>query len=122
VSTKTPTPQEIAHWLAKLGRQLDDAVEELGNLSDQAARATSDAEIAFARAFLEAEGQPMDIRRQLAVKAAADKRFEADLLNRRIVTQREAIKVLHSKVDTGRTASANVRAELSTLGTVGSAP
>jgi hypothetical protein len=122
VSGTSPTPQEIARWLAKLGRQLDDAVEELERLSDKAAQAVSDAEVAYARVFLATEGEPMDIRRQKAILAAADKRFEADRLNRSITTQREAIKVLHSKVDTGRTASANVRAELSTLGTVGSAP
>lgn len=110
-----PSPNEIAHWLGELTRQLDAKVTEYAQLSDDAAAARRDAEVAFARAFLAADG-PMDIRRQIAMEKAADKRFGADVADRKVAACKEAIKALHLKIDVGRTASANVRAELAALG------
>lgn len=110
-----PTPNDIARWLAELTRQLDAKVQEYANLSDEASAARRDAEVAFARAFLQGEGA-MDARRQQAMLAAADKRFGADLAERKVSSCKEAIRALHLKIDVGRTASANVRAELTALG------
>lgn len=116
--TAPPSPNDIARWLGELTRQLDAKVREYANLSDEAAAARRDAEVAFARAFLQAEGA-MDARRQVAMLQAADKRFGADIAERKVASCKEAIRALHLKIDVGRTASANVRAELATLGSVG---
>lgn len=113
-----PSPNDIAKWLASLTRQLDAKVTEYANLSDEAAAARRDAEVAFARAFLTAEGA-MDIRRQIAMERAADKRWAADVAERKVAACKEAIRALHLKIDVGRTASANVRAELTALGAGG---
>ena len=110
-----PDAHEIARWLAELTRQLDAKVTEYAQLSDAAAAARRDAEVAFARAFLTADG-PMDIRRQIAMEKAADKRFGADVAERKVAACKEAIRALHLKNDVGRTASANVRAEMTALG------
>jgi hypothetical protein len=110
-----PSPSDIAAWLAQLTRQLDAKIGEYAQLSDEAATAHRDAEVAFARAFLNAEGA-MDARRQVAVLEAADKRFGADIAERKVAACKEAIRALHLKIDVGRTASANVRAELTALG------
>jgi len=119
---QNPTPNDIARWLAELTRQLDLKVIEFANLSDEAAGTRRDAEVAFARAFLNAEGA-MDTRRQVAMLQAADKRFGADIAERKVAACKEAIRALHLKIDVGRTASANVRAELAALGTTaGSTP
>jgi hypothetical protein len=115
VSPSPPTPNDIAAWLGKLIRQLDAKIGEYTQLSDEAAAARRDAEVAFARAFLGAEGA-MDVRRQIAMRDAADKRFGADIAERKVSACKEAIRALHLKVDVGRTASANVRAELTALG------
>lgn len=114
-SVPPATPSDIAKWLGQLIRQLDAKISEYANLSDEAANARRDAEVAFARAFLEAEGA-MDARRQTAMLAAADKRFGADIADRKVAACKEAIRALHLKVDVGRTASANVRADLAALG------
>jgi hypothetical protein len=117
-----PTSNEIAAWLGKLIRQLGAKVTEYAQLSDEAAAARSLAEVAFARCFLNAEGA-MDTRRQIAMHEAANERFGADVAERKVAACKEAIRALHLKIDVGRTASANVRAELAALGTTaGSTP
>lgn len=120
MSPAAPTPSDIARWLVELGRQLDAKVTEYADLGDEAAAARRDAEVAFARHFLQAEG-PMDIRRQVAIEHAADKRFAADIAERKVAACKEAIRALHLKIDVGRTASANVRAEIALAGS-GAAP
>jgi hypothetical protein len=110
-----PTANEIAHWLGELTRQLDAKVTEYAQLSDEAATARRDAEVAYARKFLAVDG-PVDARKQEAILHAADKRFGADVAERKVAACKEAIRALHLKIDVGRTASANVRAELSALG------
>jgi hypothetical protein len=116
----TPTPTDIARWLVELGRQLDAKVSEFARLGDDAAATRRDAEVAFARAFLQSDG-PMDVRRQIAIGQAADKRFAADVAERKVAACKEAIKALHLKIDVGRTASANVRAEIA-LASAGATP
>ena len=118
--TSTPTPTDIARWLVELGRQLDAKVQEFAVLGDEAAATRRDAEVAFARAFLQAAGS-MDTRRQIAIMQAADKRFAADVAERKVAACKEAIKALHLKIDVGRTASANVRAEIA-LASAGATP
>ena len=115
MSASTPTANDIARWLVELGRQLDAKVTEYANLGDEAATARKDAEVAFARAFLNAEGA-MDVRRQVAIELSADKRFAADVAERKVSACKEAIRALHLKIDVGRTASANVRAEIALAG------
>ena len=109
------SPTDIAKWLGQLIRQLDAKVAEYAQLSDEAAAARKHAEVSFARAFLGATGS-MDLRRQIAMRDAADARFGADIADRKVAACKEAIRALHLKVDVGRTASANVRAELTALG------
>ena len=119
-TTVPPTTNEIASWLGVLIRQLDAKIVEYAQLSDEAAEARRIAEVAFARSFLNAEG-PMDARRQIAMHEAADARFGADVAERKVAACKEAIRALHLKIDVGRTASANVRAELAVLGTTAGA-
>jgi hypothetical protein len=117
-----PSANEIATWLGVLIRQLDAKVLEYAQLCDEAAEARRIAEVAFARCFLNAEGA-MDARRQIAMHEAANERFGADIAERKVSACKEAIRALHLKIDVGRTASANVRAELAALGsTAGSTP
>lgn len=112
---RVPTPNEIAAWLVELGRRLDDKVTEYAELGEEAAEAKSKAEVAFARHFLGAEGA-MDMRKQIAVLDAADERFAADVAERKVSACKEAISALRLKIDVGRTASANVRAEIALAG------
>jgi hypothetical protein len=117
-ATAPPSTHQIASWLGTLIRQLDAKITEYAQLSDEAAEARRMAEVAYARAFLNAAGA-MDFRRQIAMVEAANERFGADVAERKVAACKEAIRALHLKIDVGRTASANVRAELATLGSGG---
>lgn len=102
----------IGENLAQLARELDRLVVEYNSLSKQAAVAKAEAEKAYARAFLEAQG-PMDARHQQAKLAAADERWRADLADRQVASTKEAIRALHARLDVGRTMAASTRAEAS---------
>ena len=109
------TPNLIASILINLSRELRALVIEYKRLGRKAAGARKDAEVAFARAFMTASG-PMDERRQIAMDAAADARFKADLADREVASCKAAIQALHADIDVARTLSATTRDELKTLG------
>lgn len=105
----------IVRQLGQLSRDLDKAVEKLGELEEIAVDAKCDYEVAFAKVFGSAAGSVED-RKQLAT-------IEVDALSRVsgkaaavVRLQKESIKALHARLDTGRTMSANVRAEVSLAG------
>lgn len=107
-----PSLDKIGENLGELSRQLDQLVARHDDLQQQAAKAKSDAETAYARAFLAAQG-PMDARHQQAKLAAADERWHADLADRQVAASKEAIRALHARLDVGRTMAASTRAEAS---------
>ncbi|MER7213542.1 MULTISPECIES: hypothetical protein [Streptosporangium] len=102
--------------LIALSREGRDRIKELKALNKQAAEAKANAEVTFARAFMNAEGRPMDERRQIAMLAAADARFQADLAEREVAAFKKAIDAARDDLEVARTISANVRDELKTLG------
>ena len=105
------TPSDIAKRLVGLSRHLRAAVKELRRLGQAAAVAKRDAEVAYARAFLEAEG-PMDVRKQLALLAAADARLKVEIANSEVSAFKEVLKAIHADLDVGRSLSATTRDEM----------
>ncbi|WP_326643041.1 hypothetical protein OG884_06200 [Streptosporangium sp. NBC_01755] len=99
-----------------ISREGRDRVEELKKLNTKAAEARANAEVVFARAFMNADGRPMDERRQIAMLAAADARYKADLADREVAALKKAIDSGRDDMEAARTISANVRDELKTLG------
>lgn len=110
------TPNQIAAFLIELGRTLDRLVREYGDLGDGAAEAKRDAEVAYAKAFMEADGSTIEERKQAALLASADARYMADLADRKVAACREAIRAVHARIEVGRTLSATTRDEMKLAG------
>ncbi len=102
--------------LIALSREGRGRVKELERLNAKAAETRKTAEVEFARAFMRAEGRPMDERRQIAMLAAADARYNADLADREVAAFKKAMDAGRDDLEVARTISANVRDELKTLG------
>jgi hypothetical protein len=109
------TPNQIAQGLIDLTRDLDALVKEYKALGAKAAAAKKAAEIAYARAFMQAAG-PVEERRQTALQIASEERFRADLAEREVAGCKEALRAIHARIEVGRTLSATTRDELKTLG------
>jgi hypothetical protein len=112
------TPNQIAAALIELGRTLDKLVKEYRDLGEAAADAKRDAELAYARAYMAAEGTIED-RRQTAILDAADPRYLSDLAERKVSGCREAIRAVHIRIEVGRTLSATTRDEMKLAGSGG---
>lgn len=109
------TPNEVAKALIVLSRQMYAKTREMRELGEKAARAKKDAKVAYAQAFLSAEG-PMDIRKQVAEMAAADAKFESDVAEQEVSACKESLRNMHAVVDIGRTLSATTRDEMKLSG------
>ncbi|MCW2899292.1 MAG: hypothetical protein JWO67_1557 [Streptosporangiaceae bacterium] len=112
------TPTEIAKALIVLTRQMYAKVRELRELGEKSAKAKKEAKVAYAHAFLAAQG-PMDVRKQEAELAAAEARFVADVADQEVSACKEALKVMHATVDVGRSLSATTRDEMKLAGVGG---
>jgi hypothetical protein len=109
------TPNEIAAALAKLSRELDDVTVALDTADRDAVNAREDYTMAYAKAFLAADGS-MDVRRYVATEQTHDTRLAAEAAEqivRGLRTRRDTLKV---RVDVGRSVNAALKAELATLG------
>lgn len=90
-------------------------VRELRELRVALAAKIRDQEVAHAGAFLGADGA-MDLRKQEAVLAAAEAKFQTAVAEAEVESCRESIKILIDDWDTCRTASANKRSEMAMSG------
>ena len=109
------SPNQISSFLIELGRRLDGLVQEYRDLGDAIADAKRTAELAYARAYMAANG-PVEERRQAAIAGAADARYDAELAERRLAGCREAIRAVHARIEVGRTLSATTRDEMRLAG------
>lgn len=109
------TPNEIAAQLARLSRELDEITDALNTADREAVEAREAATMAYARAFLTADGA-MDVRRYVATEQTHTERLAAeaaDQIVRALRAKRDTLKV---RIDVGRSANAALKAELATLG------
>lgn len=106
---------QVAQQLLDLARQLDAAVKELSRVDEQSVAARRDFEVAFAHAFITAEGS-MDMKKQRAVLATADKKYAAELADQRVRSQREAIRAIGTRIEVGRSYGAAIRSEVGLAG------
>lgn len=110
------TPNTAAGIIIHISRLHKAKIKEFEKLNDESAEAKKKAEVVFARAFLEAEHRPMDERRQIALLAAADARFDADVAERKVKACEKALWALSDDQDSARTISATARDEMKSLG------
>lgn len=110
------TPNTAAGIIIHISRLIKDKIKEFEKLNDEAAKAKKTAEVTFARAYLEAAPRPLEERRQIAMLAAADARFDADAAERKVKACDKALRALSDDQDSARTISATARDEMKSLG------
>lgn len=113
----TPTTHDVIHRLAELSKMLDLATTEVAELDEAAVLAKSGYEVAFARAFVTAQGS-VDFRKQNAVLETADVKLAAELAEQKVRACRERIRTIRDQIEVGRSLNSAVKAEWS-AGAVG---
>jgi hypothetical protein len=101
----------IERRMAELEHALEKAVGEYERLGQAAAQAAKDEEMAYAKAFLGAEGS-MDLRRQIALLETVEVRFDRRVADHKVAVQKQVLYQLHDVVDMTRSRGANVRKEI----------
>lgn len=110
-----PGLNDIALRLANLSRDLDKATSDAAELDAAAVETRHAFEIAYSREFLRAEGS-MEIRKHTAILETADLKFRAETADQVLRACRTRISTIRQQIETGRSLSAAVRAEVSLAG------
>lgn len=113
--TELPNLSDIALRLMELSKDLERATSEAADLDEQAVRTRHEFEIAYSREFLRAEGS-MELRKHKAVEETADLKFRAEAADQVLRACRTRISTIKIQIETGRSLSAAVRAEVSLAG------
>lgn len=103
---------EIAAELAKRARELDRLVADIDAAERTAVHRREDYTLAYAQAFLCAEGA-MDVRRYQATQNTHEARLAAELAEQQVRGMRRQIESVRARIDVGRSLGAAVRAEVS---------
>lgn len=111
----SPTLMDVAARLGELSRQLDAATSDADSLDRKAVNARHQFEIAFSRAFLSSEGS-MDVRKHKAVLATEALRLDAEIAEQVLRACKGRIATIKVQIETGRSLSAAMRAEISLAG------
>lgn len=106
---------EIADRLAELSRELDRKTAEAEGLDDKAVRTRHRYEIAYAKAFLGSTG-PVDARKLQAVVDTDVEKLDAEIADQVLRACRARIATIKVQIETGRSLSAALRAEVSLAG------
>jgi hypothetical protein len=105
-----PTQVKIIERLQECSRLLEVAQHDLAELDEAAVRAKQAYEVAWARAYLRAEGS-IEARKAEAVIVTAGEALEAELCAAKVRACRERIRTLGAQLDVGRTLSAAIRSQ-----------
>ena len=103
-----PTQVDVIKRLSECSRLLDAAQADLAEIDEAAVRAKQAAEVAYARAYLQAEGS-IEARKAEATIRTAGECLEAELCAAKVRACRERIRTLGAQLDVGRTLSAAIR-------------
>jgi hypothetical protein len=107
-----PDLMEVADRLAKLSRELDRATTAAEDLDYDAARKRHTYDLAFSRAFLNSTGS-VDARKHHAVIETEHEKLDAEIAEVALRACRTRISTLKMQIETGRSLSAAIRAEIS---------
>ena len=110
VALVIPNQLEIVKRLSELSKLLDAATDDIAALDEAAVVAKQANEVAYARAFLAADG-PMDARKAQAVIVTADAALAMELAAAKHRACRERIRTLGVQIEVGRSLSSAVKAQ-----------
>lgn len=105
-----PTSQDdIEHEVLRLMKKCSEVTVEVGKRARAAGKAEADYRVAFAQAFLRAEG-PMDLRREKALLECGDLLHERKMAEGLLLSAQEAGRNARARLDAARSLLANIRA------------
>jgi hypothetical protein len=104
------TPAQIIDTLSQISRDIDDVTDDIATLDEEAVRARAAYKVAYARAFLGAEGS-MDIRRYTADLETSGEALESELAEQKHRAAIGSIKALRDRLEVGRSLGPLVRLE-----------
>ncbi len=113
--TQVLTSTDVARTLARLGRDLDDAVEAIHQADDDAVQKRAAFDLAFSRAFVAGDGS-VDLRRHKAVIDTHQLRLDADVADALVRHLKRRIDAISKRIEVGRSIGTTVRAESSLAG------
>lgn len=105
------SPTQVAQGLADLSRELDAVQRELTAADRDAVHARHTDRIAYAKAFLSAEGSNAETRKQTAVLATSAEWLAAELADAMVRDLNKRIVVLRERIHVGQSVGAAVRSE-----------
>ena len=111
----TPSLADVAQRLSELSRDLDKQTGDAERLDDKAIRARHAYELAFSNAFLRSTGS-VDARKHHAIIATENEKLDAEIAEQVLRACRARIATIKVQIDTGRTLSAALRAEVALAG------
>lgn len=114
-ATQPLTLAGIANRLAELSKELDSKTGEAEDLDGKAVRARHAYELAFSRSFLSSTGS-VDARKHHAVIETEIEKLEAEIADQVLRACRARIATIKVQIETGRSLSAAIRAEVSLAG------
>lgn len=109
------TPNQIAANLAELARELSRTVAAIEHAERDAVEKRGAYDLAFSRAFLAAIGS-VDARKHQAVVETHEQRMAADVADTVVRHLRRKIDEVKTRISTGQSVGAAVRAELALAG------
>jgi hypothetical protein len=101
----------VAARLAQLSREMDSLTRALGQLDREAVEKRETYVMAYARAFLTAEGS-MDIRKYIATEQTHVERLAAESAECSVRDKRAQIRAVEGSVDVGRSVGSLVKSEI----------
>jgi hypothetical protein len=104
------TPAQVVDTLSKIGRDIDETTEAIGDLDEEVVRLRARYKKEFARIFLSTEGS-MDLRRYTAELETSDMVLEYELAEQRHRAAVSHMRALRDRLEIGRSISALVKLE-----------
>ena len=111
----TPTLQGVAERLSQLSRDLDRQTGEAEKLDRRAVDARHAYELAYSRAFLGSTGS-VDARKHHAVIVTEAEKLDAEIADQVLRACRARIGTIKVQIETGRSLSSALKAEISLAG------
>lgn len=112
---RTPTLMEVAQRLGELSRELDKQTEAVEKQDEKAVRKRHAYELAFSNAFLRSTGS-VDARKHHSVIATEVEKLDAEIADQVLRACRARIATLKVQIETGRSLSSALKAEISLAG------
>lgn len=106
------TPADVVQTLSRIGKDIDDATEDLAKADHKVMMARRDFERSYAQTFLNTEGA-MEIRKYTARLATDDLNFVLECAEQEQRAIMGKIRALRDRLEIGRSISAIMRMEWS---------